>query len=314
MNDTSKLTNINEGLDALPPKTKEPNSKRVLDSWISHAETKMPGQGDRLAWLIATTVVTAMLQQIVDESGNSRFLLKGGVLLQHVLDESSRATKDLDGIVRGDIDDFLVEMDKQLQSPWGPLTFRRSEIEVIRVPSKIVNPRQLEIMLILKGQTWRRIKVEISPDEGNATSVQQKLSAPSLAGFGLPTPDYLIGLSMSYQIAQKVHAASDPHEPPDYVNNRPRDVVDLILLRHLIEITGEPKSADILAAIEDIFQARAREASSLGRQVRQWPARLTPYPHWAAGYSIAAESAEIDLSLTDAVNAVNSWLEGLLIS
>lgn len=311
MTDTSKLANINEHLDALSPKAKEPNSKRVLDSWISHAEASMPGQGDRLAWLIATTIVTSMLQQIVDESGSSRFFLKGGVLLQHVLDKSSRSTKDLDGIVRGDIDDFLVEMDKQLQKPWGPLTFRRSEIEIIRVPSKIVNPRKLEVMIMLKGQTWRRIKVEISPDEGNATSTQQKVPAPSLAGFGLPTPDYLVGLSMSYQIAQKVHAASDPHKPPGYVNNRPRDVVDLILLKHLVETTGEPKPADILASIEDIFQARAREASSLGRWIRQWPAKLTPHSHWAAGYTIAAESAGIELSLTDAVNEVNSWLEGL---
>jgi hypothetical protein len=41
----------------------------------------------------------------------------------------------------------------------------------------------------------------------------EPLPAPSLADFGLPTPDHLTGLAMRYQIAQKAHAASDPHEP-----------------------------------------------------------------------------------------------------
>lgn len=48
MTDTSSPANLNDALQALPPKAKEPNSKRVLDSWISHAEAKMPGQGDQV--------------------------------------------------------------------------------------------------------------------------------------------------------------------------------------------------------------------------------------------------------------------------
>jgi hypothetical protein len=36
---------------------------------------------------------------------------------------------------------------------------------------------------------------------------------------------------MRYQIAQKVHASTDPHNPPEFVNDRARDVVDLLLLR-----------------------------------------------------------------------------------
>ena len=38
----------------------------------------------------------------------------------------------------------------------------------------------------------------------------------------------LAGIAMSYQIAQKVHACTDPHDPPAFVNNRARDVVDLV--------------------------------------------------------------------------------------
>lgn len=314
MNNTSKQTDLNKQLAALKPKSKEPNSRRVLDSWISHAENNISGQGNRLSWLIATTIVVAVLQQVVDVAGDSRFFLKGGVLLQYKLDTAARATKDLDGIVKGDLEDFLIAMDEHLQQSWGPLTFRRSEIETIRIPSKLINPRSFELMIDLRGQTWRRVKVEISPDEGSATNTCERISAPSLAGFGPPTPDYLTCMSMSYQIAQKVHAGSDPHDPPDYVNNRPRDIVDLLLLSELAETTGCPSQGEIKTAIEDIFKSRAKEAKFLDRQPRTLPATFTAYPHWEAGYTIAAESSGVTLSLQEATKKLNNWLKALALT
>jgi len=302
---------LNESMGALTPKNKEPNSKRVLDSWIAHAEATIPAQGDRLAWIIATTVIAAMLQKVVDENGDSRFYLKGGVLLQHKLGLSSRATKDLDSIVRGDIGDFLAEMDKVLKQPWGSLTFRRSEIETIEVPSKTIKPRAFEVMIMLQGQTWRRVKVEVSPDEGNATLIQERFPAPALSGFGLPTPEYLVGLAMSFQIAQKIHAACTPHNPPDYINNRPRDLVDLLLLKELSESTGKPSPDEISNAVKDVFTARAKEAESLGRQALTWPAHIIAHPHWLADYLYAIDAVGIKLSIGDAARTVNTWLDSL---
>jgi len=75
-------------------------------------------------------------------------------------------------------------------------------------------------------------------------------------------PDHLVSLSMRYQIAQKVHASTDPHDPPAFVNDRARDVVDLLLVRTLTETTGHPSSTEIRAAVEDIFAARAAEAEA----------------------------------------------------
>lgn len=63
---------------SLKPKGKEPRSIRVLDSWIAHAENELMEyrQSGRLAWLIASTVVAAKLQQVIDCAGASRFSLK----------------------------------------------------------------------------------------------------------------------------------------------------------------------------------------------------------------------------------------------
>lgn len=301
--------NLVESLGALKPKDKEPRNRSVLDSWIAHAEAAIdPERQGRVSWLIASTVAAAALQRVVDESGTSRFSLKGGTLLQHKLGLVSRATKDLDGIVRGDINDFLEQMDAFLGEEWGPISFSRSEVEEIRVRAKLVNPRKFDLVLSLKGETWRKVAVEISPDEGDAASSQEIVPAPPLDRFGLPNVDGIVGMSMSYQIAQKIHAATDPHDPPEYVNNRPRDIVDLLLLKELCEQTGSPSLVEIRLACEDIFSVRSQEAIALGRKPRSWPPSAHCYPHWATDYRYAAASCGIEVPLADAVDAINAWI------
>ncbi|HAM45816.1 MAG TPA: hypothetical protein DCM67_12445 [Propionibacteriaceae bacterium] len=303
--------NLAAALGGLRPKHKVPRSARVLDGWIAQAERQLGSDGGRLGWLVASTVVAAALQQAVDEQGEPLFLLKGGTLLQHRLPRLSRATTDLDGLIRGDLDRFIETLDSVLAHPWGPLALRRDPVEIIQVPNRVVMPRRFDIIVQVNGVTWRRIQVEVSPDEGSAGTQGEPLQAPSLAGFGLPTPDHLTGLAMRYQIAQKIHAASDPHQPPTFQNDRARDVVDLLLLRDLIRETGAPNLPEVRTAILDIFEARARDAAHLGFPERTWPTRITGYPHWAASYERAANSTGIPLSIEDAVAEVNLWLDEL---
>jgi hypothetical protein len=102
---------------------------------------------------------------------------------------------------------------------------------------------------------------------------------------------------MRFQIVQKIHAVSDPHEPPDSINDRARDVVDLLLLRDLAAATGSPTLAEIHAAGVALFQAHADEARQLGLPARTWPPTVTGYAHWGHDYKRAA-----------AVTEINSWI------
>lgn len=307
--DEPEPTNLAAALGGLRPKEKAPGSARVLDAWITQAERQLGSDGGRLGWLVASTVVAAALQQAVDGQGEPLFLLKGGTLLQHRLPRLPRATSDLDGLVQGDLDKFVEILDEVLARPWGPCVLRRNPVEVIQVPNRVVKPRRFDVIVQINGVTWRRIQVEISPDEGSAGAQGEPLPAPSLAGFGLPTPDHLTGLAMRYQIAQKVHAASDPHDPPALQNDRARDVVDLLLLRDLIRETGSPSPAEVEAAILDIFAARAQDAVALGYPERTWPARVTAHPHWTASFERAAASARMTLTLDESVAQANAWLD-----
>jgi hypothetical protein len=184
----------------------------------------------------------------------------------------------------------------------------RGEVETIDVPHKLVKPRRFDMTVLLNGVTWRRVQIEISPDEGHAGTMPEQIPWPSLAGFGLPTPDHLVSLSMRYQIAQKVHASTDPHDPPALVNDRARDVVDLLLLRTLTETSGHPSLTEIRAAIEDIFAARVAEAAAADAPSRSWPARLNAHPHWGPSFAKAADSAGLTVAMADAVAQVNAWL------
>lgn len=227
-------------LATLKPKTKQPISTRVLNTWIAQAEGQLgdEAKGGRIGWLIASSVAIAAVQRAVDERGGQLFLLKGGTLLQHRLNATARTTKDVDGLIRGEMDAFFEVLESVLDEPWGPLTLRRGEVEVIDVPTKIIKPRRFDIILDMRGMTWRRIQFEVSPDEAGIGDEREAIEPVPLAGFGLPNPDVLVGITMRFQIAQKLHAVTDPHGPPDLINDRARDVVDLLLLRDLYRHNG----------------------------------------------------------------------------
>lgn len=298
-------------LRQLVPKTKQPVSAAVLNGWISQAEGKLGAEagGGRLGWLIASSVAIAAVQRAVDGDGRQLFLLKGGTLLQHRLDVPARSTKDIDGVVRGDLDEFLGVLEQALTEPWGPLTLRRSSVEVINVPSKLIKPRRFDLILELRGVTWRRIQFEISADEAGIGQEAEAVESPPLSGFGLPDPDILVGIAMRFQIAQKLHAVTDPHDPPASVNDRVRDVVDLLLLRDLAAATGSPALPEIRDAATAVFSSRAHEVGQLALPQRTWPPVAVAHSHWSADYPRVAASAQLTIPLDEAVAALNEWIE-----
>jgi hypothetical protein len=156
--------------------------------------------------------------------------------------------------------------------------------------------------------TWRRIQFEVSPDEAGIGAESETIEPPPLSGFGLPDPDALVGIAMRFQIAQKLHAVSDPHDPPGAINDRPRDVVDLLLIRDLAATTGSPTLPEVRVAAMAVFDARAAEAEQLGLSARSWPPAVVAHPHWASDFQRASASAGVSSSLAEAVDAVNIWI------
>jgi len=123
----------------------------------------------------------------------------------------------------------------------------------------------------------------VSPDEGGAGGEQEILRAPDLKRFGLTSPDPLFGIDLRYQIAQKLHACTDPHTELECANIRARALVDLI--RGMITREGIPAPAALREAGVIVFEARVREHEHLGLNSRPWPPNVVAHDHWEADYA-----------------------------
>jgi hypothetical protein len=294
-------------LNTLEPRDKKPPNARAIDAWILQAEKKVGIGAGRLGWMVASNVVIAALQRVLYDDNEPRFLLKGGTYLEFRLGLAARATKDVDTLFRGTFDQFIEVMDDALAKPFDGIEFARTEPKAIEVSTRIQKPRRFDIKLKLQGRTWRNISVEVSADEGALGKRVERFETPSLAYFGLVTPPTTAGIAVDYQVAQKLHACTDPHslERP---NDRVRDVVDLLLLqRAFYENELAPES--LVQACTDLFSARANEAMKAQSSfVRQWPPIMIAYRHWGKDYKKYADAVGQAGSLDEAVAELNRWV------
>lgn len=299
----------NHPFASLSDRGKEPNSKRVLDTWIVHAVGSTGIVERRLGWIVASSVAIAALQRAVHTDGRPRFLLKGGTYLEARLGLRSRATSDIDALFRGDFDEFLDTLDSCLE-PWGALELSRSEVTAIENARRVVKPRRFKLQMSIKGKPWRSVDIEVAPSEGRMDESVEVIPAPPLGPFGLPSPGELAGIALDYQVAQKLHASTDPHLPPDAANLRARDLVDLLLLWDAFyRDPGDLRS--LREACTDLFAARYAEAEQLQLEPRPWPPQVVAYPPWHSDYASAAEEVGIDLTLDDAAERLNEWIAAI---
>lgn len=290
----------------VPKRDRRPSSARILDSWVNQAASELLVASERVSWILATTVVIAVLQRAVGPDGGTLFLLKGGAYLERKLDLASRTTKDLDAMFRGSVGELESALDEAIALPWGEIAISRTEIELIAAPL-LVKPRRFYILLSLRGKTWRRIKVEVAFPEGSIAHSSERIPSPSLAWFGLEQPSNIVTIAMAYQIAQKIHACSEPHNPPIYENDRVRDIIDLVLIRAAFYSSGESLS-DVALACQDIFTARSGEAETQGIRGRLWPPVILTNEMWGKAFIRPAVEAGMIQSLTSAIAEVNAWV------
>jgi hypothetical protein len=175
-------------------------------------------------------------------------------------------------------------------------------------PGRIAKPRRFDLTLGLRGKTWRRIPLDVSPEEGIAGKRADLFSAPSLKHFGVDTPSVTAGILMDYQVAQKLHACTDPNTT-EHPNDRVRDVVDLNLLRDVFYEEQHDMTA-LCEACLDLFAFRELEADKTGyKPSRSWPPTVVAHPHWNRDYNAFAKEVKVGYSLEDAVARLNGWID-----
>jgi len=270
---------------------KVPHSTKVIERWVNDYAREKGVAVNRLQRWIWFMLVLAALDRARDEQGEPLFLLKGGAAMELRLQLEARTTKDIDTVFRESMESMLERLDAALQEGWGDFTFERTAPEAIKETHSV----RLAIKLSYRGKRWGTVPLEVAPAEGGSGDDVETLDAIGIGQFGLDGPDRVPCLGVRYQIAQKVHACSEPPLEGKDENPRFHDLIDLIFLRDLVAADGWPA---VRRACVDTFESRAKHT---------WPPELVVYASWPAAF--AALSTDQGFGITDVEEAARQVRE-----
>jgi hypothetical protein len=233
------------------------------------ADAQMPA-GRYQRW-INTHIIAAALDRVRDEDGEPLFTLKGGAAMELRLGLSARASKDYDAAFRARADDMLDALDRALAEDWHGFQLQRTEPEPVRETSAM----RMDIRLAYNGKSWGSVQLEVAPTEGETGREVDHIPARPLDAVQIEGPERIACVSVRYQIAQKIHACTEVYAD-GRENDRFRDLIDLRLLRELVDGGGLPA---VRAACVEIFELRAKH---------DWPPEVTIWSSWAEGFAAMA--------------------------
>lgn len=264
---------------------KKPNSRRNLDMAIR----RIVGDDEYLSArsLIANVIVCQLMPQ-----GS----VKGGTALKvRFGNGGTRATTDLDAARAINLQSFIDQFASSLENGWEGFTARlisRKPAEPVGIPSRYVM-QPFDIKLSYLSTPWCTIEFELGFDEiGDADNPDYIASADAariLMAMGFPEPQAIPIMPLSYQIAQKLHGASEPN------SKRAHDLIDLqiIVSNSIIDLQETARICRRLFAY---------------RKMQDWPPTVVENDGWASIYQ--EQSSDIDV-LPDIASAVD-WTNRLI--
>lgn len=269
-----------------------PANLRALRDRLTQAAKREGVVFGRLQQHVAVLVTTQFMSALTDEGGEPLLLVKGGVSLELRRGiPASRTSKDLDAVGRADMQTVHDQLADASAAGWEGFTALLTPPVTFDVPGQMVNPYRFTAKLSYQGKPFASVPVEVSAIEAGNADHHDKVSSGAMELVGLPAGDAVPCMTLEWQVAQKIHARTEPIGPPRR-NDRAHDLVDLQLLEAL---TTDEMLPDIHAACADVFASRSKHA---------WPPRVEAQPHWAPIYSGAVEGLEhLGLAPTAATGA-----------
>ena len=243
----------------------------------------------QLRVMMSNVIVGQFLENAVARGGTSMKLRYGN--------STTRFTMDFDVARRIALDDFVSTMSKRLEEGWGPFTGRL--VEAGKNHPKAVPPEYVmqpfDVKLQYRGHPWCTVRFEVSYDEiGDADEMdtppipQEILDA--FAALELPVPSSVPLMTISFQIAQKLHGLTEEG------STRVQDLIDLQLMAK--NETLDLKK--IRAICRRLFANRKRQ---------QWPSRIVKGERWDHIYQEGTVSVK---GLLPTVDEAIEWANDLI--
>jgi Nucleotidyl transferase AbiEii toxin, Type IV TA system len=272
-----------------PPPRSQPKTEKHLGRLVSNYAERSGLGIRRVRQRVSAMAFLGALERVREEDSPGRFLIKGGIACELRFQNQARATRDLDALFHGSLDELLTDLDAAFATPYSGFSFSYAPPEAVRE----TGAHRFDVKLTYQGRGWATLRVEVSPPEGQAHE-PESVPALSVSEFGLTGPAEVTCLSLRYQIAQKIHACTERF--PDRENERVHDLIDLQLMEELIEDYSRVKAASV-----EIFELRGTHV---------WPPTLTIEPTWPDTYrELAAELDFPTKALDEAVARVQALID-----
>ena len=263
-----------------------PNSVRSLEQRIRNLE----GSED-LAIRRRVGMALVVVGQMLPEGA-----IKGGSAMALRYGRGTRFTQDLDAARVQPMARFRSDFEDSLAAGWAGFTGRLIEKAAPRptgVPTAYVM-QPFDVKLDYWGRPWCTVKFELGHNEiGDADEPEYQLADGLVQLFieaGLEAPKPVRVMRADHQVAQKLHAVSEPG------SERVRDLVDLQLLDK-----GEDLDlAQVEATCVRLFEYRRQQA---------WPPTIVSGDDWATLYEAAVEDIDVLPNVEGAVAWVNEFVE-----
>jgi hypothetical protein len=259
----------------------------------------------RLQQHVGVLVVAQFMNLAADGEGAPMLLVKGGASLElrRGIPES-RTSKDLDAVVRGDVETVHERLAEAGADGWEGFTAAFTVPVPFEVPGLAAHPHRFTAKLSYQGKPFVSVPIETSPIEAGNAEEFDTVSSDALTLVGLSESVAVPCMTLPWQIAQKIHACTEPGDAPR-TNNRARDLVDLQLLETL---TVDDPLAGTEVACRAVFEAR---------DTHGWPPVLAAQGNWDVIYVRALEGLEdigIAGTLDDAMLRVQSFIDRIAAS
>ncbi|MEP6539261.1 MAG: nucleotidyl transferase AbiEii/AbiGii toxin family protein [Bryobacteraceae bacterium] len=198
---------------------------------------------ERLRRWVSFLALCGVLEKALGERILGSYYLKGGVALELRYATRARATRDLDLGLEGVRAGRLDLLQRAVAIGFEDFTFRvRAQTRDMEQADTV----RANVAVLYRTRSWQTIEVDLGP----ARALEVDLVEPSvhgLAELGLAVISPVRCLSLSEQVAQKLHACTSPHSP-----GRARDVLDILM----IEMFGDLDYSRTLEAAIRVFSER----------------------------------------------------------